>query len=250
MGERDPIPGKRLFVPDDLAEGRLVAPTEGQAHYLLSVLRLQSGDEIALFNGRDGEWRAALDMVSRKHCRLVVGTQLRPQANEPDLWLVFAPIKRAAIDFVAEKATEIGVSALKPVVTRRTIVERVNLDRLSAHCIEAAEQCERLTVPTVDPPIALEKLLDHWPAERMIIFCDERRAARPIVDLAQSLPKGCPLALLIGPEGGFTEEESAAIRAVSAAHPVHLGPRLLRADTAALAALSVLQACAGDWLSP
>ncbi len=248
MAEDDPIPAKRLFVPDDLCPGADIEPDEGQAHYLMTVLRLGQDDEVAVFNGRDGEWRARLQAVSRKKCRLTVADRLRPQVAEPDLWLCFAPIKRARIDFVAEKATELGVAVIQPVITRRTIVARVNGDRLAANAREAAEQCDRLCVPEVRDAVTLDRLLDRWPAGRRLMFCDESRNAPPAAAaLAATGAAGQPWAVLIGPEGGFAAEEMARLRAHPGVLAVGLGPRLLRADTAAVAALSLFQGVLGDW---
>ncbi len=250
MAEDDPIPAKRLFVPDALATGVEIAPDEGQAHYLMTVLRLGQDDEVALFNGRDGEWRARVEAVSRKKCRLTVTDRLRPQLAEPDLWLCFAPIKRARIDFVAEKATELGVAVIQPVITRRTIVARVNNERLAANAREAAEQCDRLAVPEVREAVTLDRLLDRWPAGRRLMFCDEsRQAAPPVAALAATGAVGQPWAVLIGPEGGFAPEEMARLRVHPGVLAVGLGPRLLRADTAAVAALSLFQGVLGDWRS-
>lgn len=250
MAEDDPIPAKRLFVPDDLAPGADIEPDEGQAHYLMTVLRLGQDDEVALFNGRDGEWRARVRAVSRKKCRLAVVDRLRPQVAEPDLWLCFAPIKRARIDFVAEKATELGVAVIQPVITRRTIVARVNGERLAANAREAAEQCDRLAVPEVRDAVPLDRLLDRWPAGRRLMFCDESRNAPPAAAaLAATGAAGQPWAVLIGPEGGFAPEEMARLRAHPGVLAVGLGPRLLRADTAAVAALSLFQGILGDWRS-
>lgn len=250
MAEDDPIPAKRLFVPDDLRPGAEVEPGDGQVHYLMTVLRLGQDDEVALFNGRDGEWRARLQAVSRKKCRLAVVDRLRPQVAEPDLWLCFAPIKRARIDFVAEKATELGVAVIQPVITRRTIVARVNGERLAANAREAAEQCDRLVVPEVREAVTLDRLLDRWPAGRRLMFCDESRQAPPAAAaLAATGAVDQPWAVLIGPEGGFAPEEMARLRAQPGVLAVGLGPRLLRADTAAVAALSLFQGVLGDWRS-
>jgi 16S rRNA (uracil1498-N3)-methyltransferase len=239
----------RLYVPADLAAGVSVGLAAGQAHYLRSVLRLAAGAVIALFNGRDGEWHGRIDGIGKGWCSVAVETQARPQTAEPDLWLVFAPVKRARIDYLVEKATELGVSALLPVHTVRTVVERVNLERLQANAIEAAEQTERLTVPLVQPPESLPAVIARWPAARLLVVCDERGRAPPIADVASglggTLSEG--LAVLIGPEGGFTETELDGLANLPFVRPVSLGPRVLRADTAALAVLAVIQAVAGDW---
>jgi 16S rRNA (uracil1498-N3)-methyltransferase len=246
------MPGKpatRLYVPDDLAAGLSVGLAAGQAHYLRSVLRLAAGAELALFNGRDGEWQGRIDGIGKGWCSIALGEAIRPQAAEPDLWLVFAPVKRARIDYLVEKATELGVSELHPVRTARTIVERVNVERLQANAVEAAEQTERLVVPRVHPPETLPALIARWPAGRRLVVCDERGHAPPIAEVAGGL--GGTLsggaAVLIGPEGGFTDSELDGLANLPFVNPVSLGPRVLRADTAALAALAILQALAGDW---
>jgi 16S rRNA (uracil1498-N3)-methyltransferase len=235
----------RLFVDSPLAAGVMVDLTAAQAHYLRNVLRLEPGAEIALFNGRDGEWLGRIESLGKASCAVRLDERRREQLPEPDLWLVFAPVKRARIDFLVEKAAELGVSELRPVLTRRTAVERVNLERLAANAIEAAEQTERLTVPVVRAPERLPTLLASWPAERLLILCDESGTAPSIAGEMQGLTQ--PLAVLTGPEGGFDESELDALRKLAFVRPVGLGPRVLRADTAALAALAVVQAVAGDW---
>ena len=249
------IPSKtRLFVVPDLAGGLSVGLEPSQAHYVKSVLRLQPGDIVALFNGRDGEWLGRIDGFGKGWCSVTLFEQHRPQPIEPDLWLVFAPVKRARIDFLAEKATELGVSELRPVITQRTIVDRVNLDRLRANAVEAAEQTERLTVPTLREPETLDRLLARWPAERRLLLCDESGVSPPIAQALQGArPDSEPdsgydsWAILTGPEGGFTETELDALKKLPFVCAVGLGPRVLRADTAALAALAVFQALSGDW---
>ncbi|MFO1236133.1 MAG: 16S rRNA (uracil(1498)-N(3))-methyltransferase [Alphaproteobacteria bacterium] len=250
MGERDDSgdlaePGGklRLFVEDGLNAGDAVALTEGQAHYLRNVMRARSGDSVRLFNGRDGEWRATLDLSGKRRAGATPRSLARPQQDGPDLWLCFAPIKKTPADFIAQKATELGVSVLKPVLTRRTIVNRVNTGRMRANAIEAAEQSDRLDVPECHDPAALPWLLAAWPAGRALLFCDEA-GAPPALDALKAAPRG-PWAVLIGPEGGFDAEERAAIRALPQTVPATLGPRILRADTAALAALAIWQAVLG-----
>jgi 16S rRNA (uracil1498-N3)-methyltransferase len=239
----------RLYVPTDLAAGQSVGLGAGQAHYLRSVLRLAGGAEIALFNGRDGEWRGRIDGIGKGWCSIALDEQTRMQQAEPDLWLVFAPVKRARIDYLVEKATELGVSALHPVRTSRTVVERVNVERLQANAIEAAEQTERLSVPLVHGPESLPALIARWPAGRRLIVCDERGQAPPIAEAVAGLRDAlsAAAAVLIGPEGGFTETELDGLANLPFVSPVSLGPRILRADTAALAALAIVQALAGDW---
>jgi 16S rRNA (uracil1498-N3)-methyltransferase len=242
-------PAARLYVSDDLGAGLLLGLSDGQAHYLRNVLRLAGGAEIALFNGRGGEWRGRIAAIGKSGCSIALDAQIRKQQAEPDLWLVFAPVKRARIDYLVEKATELGVSALHPVRTSRTVVERVNVERLQANAVEAAEQTERLTVPVVHAPETLPALLARWPAGRRLIVCDERGQAPPIAKVVagqrDALSAGA--AVLIGPEGGFTETELDGLANLPFVNPVSLGPRVLRADTAALAALAIVQALAGDW---
>jgi 16S rRNA (uracil1498-N3)-methyltransferase len=240
-------PRTRLFVAADLAAGTSVGLPPAQAHYVRSVLRLEAGAAVALFNGRDGEWLGHLDAVGKGWCSVAVETRTRAQEAEPDLWLVFAPLKRARIDYVAEKATELGASALLPVITERTVVDRVNTERLLANAVEAAEQTERLTIPEVRPPEQLAGLLRSWPGERRLILCDESGRAPPLAEIAAGLPSNAPLAILVGPEGGFAPGELDALRNLPFVSPAALGPRVLRAETAALAALAVVQALVGDW---
>jgi 16S rRNA (uracil1498-N3)-methyltransferase len=239
----------RLYVQAPLAPGLAVELAADQAHYLRAVLRLGRGDAVALFNGGDGEWLARIDDLGRNRATLNVERQTREQRPEPDLWLAFAPIKRARIDFTAQKATELGASLLWPVMTRRTMVDRVNTDRLRANAVEAAEQSDRLTVPEVRQPVSLERMIEAWPPERALILCDETGGGAGIADAlldAGGAVRG-PAGFVIGPEGGFAEEELDRLRKLPFVTPVALGPRLLRADTAALAALAVWQAVAGDW---
>jgi 16S rRNA (uracil1498-N3)-methyltransferase len=235
----------RLFVEARLGPGVRVQATAGQAHYLLHVLRARAGDRVALFNGRDGEWLAQIAEVTKRGCASECERQTRPQASTPDLWLCFAPIKKTPADYLAQKATELGVSVLQPVITRRTIVSRVNVERMRANAVEAAEQSDRLTVPDVREPLPLAILLANWPADRRLLFCDEAGEAPPIAQALRAASGAW--AVLTGPEGGFDPAERAAIRGLSCVTPVSLGPRILRADTAGLAALAVWQALVGDW---
>ena len=225
-----------------------------QSHYLANVMRATAGDMVALFNGRDGEWQSEITSLGKRVVGLRVTSHLRPQAPEPDLWLAFAPIKRGRIDFVAAKATELGVARLIPVMTARTQMTRVNTGRLRANAIEAAEQCERLTVPDVSDPVALSELLSAWPDGRRLLVGDETGGGRPIADAARQISSAdnaaganLPCAVLVGPEGGFTAGELDALGKLPFVTKVGLGPRVMRADTAAIAALSVIQAVAGDW---
>jgi 16S rRNA (uracil1498-N3)-methyltransferase len=235
----------RLFVEAPLGEGAQIEPSLKQAHYLLHVMRARAGDRVGVFNGRDGEWLAEIVEVTKRSCVLACVRQTDAQRDVPDVWLCFAPIKKTAADYVAQKATELGVRALQPIFTRRTIVHRVNRERMHANAIEAAEQSGRLTVPEVRDAIALSKLLQSWPAVRRILFCDETGGG-PIANALADAPSG-PWAVLTGPEGGFDPEERALIRANPNAVAVSLGSRILRADTAALAALSIWQTIRGDW---
>jgi 16S rRNA (uracil1498-N3)-methyltransferase len=238
----------RLYIEAPLASGAMVELDAGQAHYLRSVLRLSPGAAVAVFNPAGGEWLCRIAEIGRNGVRVAVERQLRPAGAEvgPDLWLVFAPIKRARLDWLVEKATELGVSALLPAWTARSQSERINLERLRSHCIEAAEQSERLSVPEIRQPEELDRLVGVWPAERRLIVCDETGGGEPIgAAVAQLLPG--PAALLVGPEGGFDQRELDALAKLSFVTRVGLGPRVLRAETAALAALAVFQAAAGDW---
>jgi 16S rRNA (uracil1498-N3)-methyltransferase len=238
----------RLFVADALGPNLRIVPEPAQAHYLLNVMRARAGDAVRLFNGRDGEWRARISDVTKRGCALLCDLQTEKQTLVPDVWLAFAPIKKTPADYVAQKATELGVRVLQPTITHRTIARRVNLERLRANAIEAAEQSERLSVPEIREPADLDALLRSWPAERMLIFCDEGGDALPILEaLTPRKGQADAWGILTGPEGGFDPAERAAIRKCSFAIPVTLGPRIMRADTAALAALAVWQAVCGDW---
>ena len=236
----------RLYVEAALGEDARVVPDEAQAHYMLNVMRAKADDNVRLFNGRDGEWLASIADVSKRSCTLVCRKPLAPQSHVPDIWLVFAPIKKTPADYVVQKATELGVRALQPVFTRRTIVSRVNLERMGANAVEASEQSGRLTVPDIREAVTLEKLLAHWPKERRLFFCDEAGDAQSAAE-AFAGARGTPCAVLSGPEGGFDPAEREAIRRRPFVTALTLGQRILRADTAALAALSVWQALAGDW---
>lgn len=236
----------RLYVTADLAAGASVALDRDQARYLFSVMRLGVGDEVLLFNGADGEWRARVAAAGKKDGVLEAVAQTRPQTSPPDLWLMFAPIKKARTDFIAEKAAEMGARRVMPVFTRHTNSDRVNADRLAAHCVEAAEQCGLTSVPEVSAPQTLEAALADWPVDRRLMFCDETAAHGHAAEALRAAG-GEKWAILIGPEGGFSEGEVAQLRALPFATPVSLGPRILRADTAAVAALTIWQATLGDW---
>ena len=218
----------------------MLAASPAQAHHLGTVLRRGPGDAVRLFNGAGGEWAARIATLRRDRCELVVGAQLRPQAPEPDLWLAFAPLKRDATDLLVEKATELGAGALLPVLTARTVAARVNLDRLGAIATAAAEQCERLTRPRIAAPVALAALLADWPGQRPLLAALERQDAPGIA------PARGPAGLLIGPEGGFTGAELDLLRRHAFVVPASLGVRILRAETAAIVGLALLQAPAGS----
>jgi 16S rRNA (uracil1498-N3)-methyltransferase len=230
----------RLFVDQPLTAGVSLILEGAPANYLANVLRLGPGAQVKLFDDRTGEWLAEIAEAGRKRVTLAVGERLRGREAVPDLWLLFAPVKRGRIDWLVEKATELGVARLLPVLTRRTVVDRLNLDRLRAHIVEAAEQCERTSLTELADPEKLGAVLAAWPPERPLYFADEA-GGEPFA----AAPG--PAAILIGPEGGFTDEERAAIRALPQARPVGLGPRILRADTAALAAVALWMRTAGDW---
>ncbi len=234
----------RLYVDQPLGEGQSVSLSREQAHYLFGVMRLGVGAGLLLFNGRDGEWQAEVAEAGKRGGTLAVQTQTRPLKAPPDLWLLFAPIKKARTDFIVEKAVEMGVARICPVLTDFTNSERVRQERLQAHAVEAAEQCGATLVPEVAEAVKLSALLGDWHADRQILFCDEAQAGAG-ANLA-NLPRG-PWAILIGPEGGFSEGERTRLHALPHAHAVGLGPRILRADTAAIAALTLWQASMGDW---
>jgi 16S rRNA (uracil1498-N3)-methyltransferase len=236
----------RLYVESRLAPDGTVELAIGQAHYLRSVLRLDRDAAVAGFNASDGEWLCRVTQIGKSGGRLVVERQLRLPEPEPDLWLLFAPIKRTRLDWLIEKATELGISALLPILTARTQYERLNLERLRAHAVAAAEQSERLSVPDLRLPAHLNNVLATWPPERHLAVCDETGAGAPISEASLQL-SGRPLAFLIGPEGGFDQTELDGLGKLSFVTRIGLGPRVLRAETAAVAALAVFQAIAGDW---
>lgn len=239
-----PNSAPRLFIDQPLADGLELRIEGGQAHYLLSVMRLKAGGTVKLFDDRTGEWLGEAVAIAKRDLIVRVVAKLREREAAPDLWLCVAPIKRGRIDWVAEKASELGVARLLPVLTRRAVVDKLNGDRLRAHMIEAAEQCERTALPELAEMTTLDALLRHWPVERALFFADEEGGA-PMLEAVRAHPG--PAAILIGPEGGFHPDEREAIRAATGAVPVSLGPRILRAETAALAATAVWMAVAGDW---
>jgi 16S rRNA (uracil1498-N3)-methyltransferase len=237
----------RLFVEGPLSEGAVLPLAREQANYLVNVLRLKEGDPVLLFNGLDGEWQAAISPAGRKSAVLTVMNRLRAQTRLPDIHYLFAPLKHARFDYMAQKAVEMGAGRLVPVITRRTQVSRLNIDRLRANAIEAAEQCGILTIPEIALEVRLDVALASLEPERLLVFCDEDA---PIGDPAAALGacrKG-PVAVLIGPEGGFDEAERNAIMHHPNVLRLSLGPRILRADTAAVAALALVQASLGDWI--
>ncbi|QCO56347.1 16S rRNA (uracil(1498)-N(3))-methyltransferase [Pseudorhodobacter turbinis] len=235
----------RLYVDQPLGEGQVIALSEGQANYLFAVMRLSKGAAVLLFNGEAGEWRAEVLEAGKRKGLLVCTNQTAPLQMPPDLWLLFAPIKKARTDFIVEKATELGAARIMPVQTRFTNADRIRIDKLRAHAIEAAEQCGGTFVPQVDEVTPLAKLLASWPEDRKILWCNEHLAG-----VAEALPKGGtlgPWAVLIGPEGGFAEAEKAQLAAMPQVVQASLGPRILRADTAVVSALTLWQAHLGDW---
>ena len=239
----------RVYVAQDLAAGSEVKLDPQQTNYLINVLRLGAGAAVLLFNGRDGEFSASLTMSSRKAASLVVGAQTRPQETPPDVDYLFAPLKHARLDYMAQKAIEMGARSLRPIITRHTQVARVNLERLRANAIEACEQCGVIWTPEIAPVEPLAEALKSWPGERLLVFCDEDADVKdPVAALTAAGPQ--PAAVLIGPEGGFADEERAAIRALPGSRAISLGPRILRADTAALAAVALWMAASGDWADP
>jgi len=260
----------RLYVEADLGKGLGVVPNRDQIHYLLNVMRMGDGDHVRLFNGRDGEWLGRLDEVKKRSCLIALEKKTREQDALPDIWLLFAPVKRARLDFMVQKAVEMGAGRLLPVNTARTNVARIKQDRLRANAVEAAEQCGLLSVPEVEEPQSLESLLRKWTANmggRRIIFCDEAAPKASTLEQLQGLggagpqtdpqtdpqadpqadPQTGPLAILIGPEGGFSPAEREQLLNRDDTHAISLGPRVMRADTAAVAALAAIQLVLGDW---
>lgn len=240
---------QRLFVSPDLAAGARLALGKEQSLYLAAVLRKAVGDEVVVFNGRDGAWLARLLTDSKKSVTLDVVEQIAPQSPASDLWYGFAPLKSERLDYVVQKAVEMGVGTIQPVITQYTQVHRLKIERLSANVVEAAEQCEVLSVPIVAPELPLSQVLASWTethGDRVLVFADEAEASASPLEALRTVA-GSPIGLLIGPEGGFSDAERAQIRALPQCLTISLGPRILRADTAAVAALAVIQASIGDW---
>lgn len=236
----------RLYVDHPLGEGQSIPLEKEQAHYLFGVMRQRLGGAVALFNGVDGEWQAEVTEAGKRGGTLTCVAQSKPLQMPPDLWLIFAPIKKARTDFIVEKAAEMGAARILPVGTDYTNSERIRQDRLQAHAVEAAEQCGGTYVPEVCDLQKLSQLLDHWPAERQLMFCDEAEVGNAL-QLAAQDHKDAPWAIVIGPEGGFSDKERKRLHAMEQAHVVSLGPRILRADTAAVAAMTLWQQALGDW---
>ena len=236
----------RLYVDAPLANGTSVALNRQQAHYVGNVMRLKPGDSVRIFNGRDGEYLCTIETAGKRDGAVTCTEQTARHREPPDLDYLFAPLKHARLDYMAQKATEMGVRRLRPVFTTRTMAQRVNLDRLRSNTIEAAEQCNMVTVPEVLPPEPLDAVLANWDPSRRLIVCDEGAPISDPLAALEAVPPG-PLALLIGPEGGFTAAEAETLRALAFVTSISLGPRIMRADTAAVAALALVQAVHGDW---
>lgn len=247
MNDNSYIAHTRLFVESPLAAGALIELNDDQRHYLVNVMRFKLGQKLRVFNGHDGEWQASLAEQSKKSASLEVEEKTQEQKTLPDVWYVFAPIKKARLDFIVQKATELGATAILPVYTSHTVAQRVNEKRMAANAIEAAEQSGRMCVPKIYEPQKLNKLLDSWPNERALMFCDESLAGGSVLSSLEDMEKNIPWAILIGPEGGFSPSERKQINSLQTTKTVSLGPRILRADTAGLAALSLWQAKLGDW---
>ncbi|MCO6187013.1 16S rRNA (uracil(1498)-N(3))-methyltransferase [Rhizobium sp. L1K21] len=237
---------QRLYVTDDLAEGLIFEADRDQFNYLANVLRMEEGQEVLLFNGRHGEWKARLQFPSRKKILLEPFEQTRPQPDLPDLHYLFAPLKTGRMEYLIQKAVEMGAGHIQPVMTQHVQGKIHSLDKLEAYAIEAAEQCGILAIPQVETPVKLTELLEDWPHDRRIIYCDEGDAGQNPLPILSEIGEQ-KHALLVGPEGGFSEEERALLRSLPFVTPIPLGPRILRADTAAVAALAVIQAAIGDW---
>jgi len=248
-------PLARMFIEVALDAREIIDLDAAQCHYLINVMRLGQGDSLLIFNGRQGEWNAVIEATAKKGCKIRVASQSRSQKLEMDLWLVFAPVKKTGTNIIVEKATELGVSRLCPVFTENTKTRRINHERLRAQAVETAEQCRRLTVPDIDQACPLNEVLTKWPADRTLLMADESGGGMPITQLTskQRLVGTSPAPMhgvLIGPEGGFTDAEREQLRRLKFVTLIDLGPRILRAETAALSALACWQALIGDWYRP
>lgn len=236
----------RLYVTEPLAEDNPVHLRRDQAHYVNNVMRLGVGGQLRLFNGADGEWLSNITDVGKRNCTVTPNQQTRTQSGLPDIYYLFAPLKHARLDYMVQKATELGVAVLQPVLTDNTNVQRVKIERMTANAIEAAEQCNLLCIPEVRNPLSLSSVLSKWEPERKIIFCDEAASQKSAIAALKDVDVG-PLAVLVGPEGGFSENERNMITALPFVITLSLGPRIMRADTAAVACLALVQAMLGDW---
>ena len=237
----------RLFVEPALSEGTVIELSRSQANYLLSALRKKSDETVLIFNGEDGEWLATIEVTGRKNANLSCTEQTRPQPKQPDLEYWFAPLKQARLDYMVQKAVEMGVGKVVPVLTEFTQVRKLNRDRLYTNAVEAAEQCGILSVPEISEPLPLDEALSGLGQNQPLLFCDEGEASQNPLEALATIVPAAPLVVLIGPEGGFSEAERTLLRALENTVPVPLGPRVLRADTAAVAALALVQASLGDW---
>jgi 16S rRNA (uracil1498-N3)-methyltransferase len=235
----------RLHLTETLTANAEIVLSREQGHYLTGVLRLSAGDAVRAFNGRDGEWLAYLASVTKKSVTLRCERRVAEAKLPPDIDYIFAPLKHARLDYVVQKATELGARRLRPVLTSRTVAERVNLDRMRANVVEASEQCNLVHVPEVLELEKLEKILANWEKDRSLVYCDETKVDFNPLESLKALR--APTAVLVGPEGGFTDDEKALLRSQAFIIPISLGPRIMRADTAAIAALTLVQALAGDW---
>jgi 16S rRNA (uracil1498-N3)-methyltransferase len=240
------LPKIRLYLPGVYEPGATLSPDDSQIHYLANVMRQKAGDVVGIFNGTDGEWAADIVDIGKRSCSLRLTERVRAQREPPDLELLFAPVKKARIDYLAQKATEMGARVLQPVMTAYTNAERIKVERLQANVVEAAEQCTLTFVPQVRDPHPLGRCLDGLDRGRKLLFCDEGGAPTPQRALAP-FKRGEPWAILIGPEGGFSPEERAMIRTLPQTVPMSLGPRIMRADTAVVAAMAAWQSALGDW---
>ncbi|MGQ0457834.1 MAG: 16S rRNA (uracil(1498)-N(3))-methyltransferase [Hyphomicrobium sp.] len=240
------LASQRLFIDAPLRSGAVITVGDNQAHYLIHVLRQKPGSTLLVFNGRDGEWAATIVASTKRSADVAVDRQVRPQVDGPDILYAFAPLKRARLDYMVQKATEMGVARIQPVLTQNTVAERVNLERMRANAVEAAEQCGVLRVPDVGAPARFEAFVDGWDSARPLIFCDEENDCANPIDALTRIPLG-PLGVLIGPEGGFAPRERDALIAKPFVRRLSLGPRIMRADTAAVAALALVNATLGDW---